>query len=299
MKRILLLMTMVLVSAETFAKEIPAGFKQEKVEINGINYNVYKGGHGDPLVLLHGYAQSALMWTPVMNALKDQYTIIVPDLRGIGLTDAPDKGYDKVTIAEDVKKLLEHYDIPAARVVGHDLGLMVAYALAAKHPDSVKKLVVMDAFLPGIGPGDDIYNSPDIWHFRFHGPFAEKLVAGRELIHLDAVWTPFSADPKTFPMEDKKYYAKQYARPGRMRAGFAWFSAMPQDAKDNRELVKTKLKMPVLAMGGDHSLGGPLIETMKAAAENVQGVVVKDCGHWMTEECPKPTLEALRSFLKD
>ncbi len=162
MKRILMSLAFVLASINALALEMPEGFQREKVSLDGVAYNVYKGGHGPPLVLLHGYAQSALMWTPVMNALKSRYTIIVPDLRGMGLTDAPAGGYDKSTIATDVKKLLDHFGIARARVVGHDLGLMVAYALAAKYPDIVQKLVVMDAFLPGIGPGESIYNSPDI-----------------------------------------------------------------------------------------------------------------------------------------
>ena len=296
MKLIILMMSLCL-AFSAFALSVPAGFKKETVKIDGMNFNVYRGGTGETLVLLHGYAQSALMWHKAMEHYKDKYSMIVPDLRGAGLSDAPDAGYDKVTMAGDIKKIMDHYNITKARVVGHDIGLMVAYSLAATYPDRVEKLALMDAFLPGVGPGDEIYNSPDIWHFRFNGPYAEKLVKGREFTYFDALWSGFSADPKTFPMADKKQYASEYARKGRIQAGFAWFKAFPQDALANKELAKNKLKMPVLALGGEKANGKGLVDTMKVAAEKVQPVIVASCGHWMMEECPKQTLDALDSFL--
>jgi pimeloyl-ACP methyl ester carboxylesterase len=284
--------------ASAFEMRAPAGFTQEKVAANGTNINVYKGGSGQPLLLIHGYAQSALMWTPAMNALKNQYTIIVPDLRGAGLSDAPESGYDKVNMAQDMKAVLDHYHISKARVVGHDIGLMVAYAFAAKYPEMTEKLVVMDAFIPGVGAGDTIYNSPQIWHFRFNGPYPEKLVSGRENIFFDSLWEGFSARAHSFPDDHKKYYLSQYSRPGRMHAGFSYFQTMPQDAKDNKELAKTKLTMPVLSLGGEKSLGGPLGESMKVVSDSVTIKVVPNCGHWMLEECPKETLETLKNFLQ-
>jgi pimeloyl-ACP methyl ester carboxylesterase len=284
-------------SINVFAIKIPQGFKQEKVRVGDITLNVYKGGQGDPVLLLHGYAQSALMWAPLMKQLKNKFTVIVPDIRGAGFSDAPESGYDKVTMAEDIVKLLEHYHISKARVVGHDIGLMVSYALAARYPDFVEKLVVMDAFIPGVGPGDSVYNSPDIWHFRFHGPYAEKLVKGREYIFLDSLWTGFSARPHSFPEDQKRYYVSQYARPGRMKAGFAYFENMPKDARDNREFVKTKLSMPVLSIGGEKSLGQALSDTMKIAAESLEEKIVMGCGHWMLEECPKETIQTVENFL--
>jgi pimeloyl-ACP methyl ester carboxylesterase len=202
-------------------------------------------------------------------------------------------------MAADVKALLDHYKIAKADIVGHDIGLMVAYAFAAKYPEMTSKLVVMDAFLPGIGPGDEIYNSPDIWHFRFYGKSAESLVKGREKMYLDHLWTTFSADPKTFPEAKKNYFTKQYAAPGHMRAAMAWFKAFPQDAKDNKELAKTQLPMPVLSIGGEKALGEPLAATMKLVASQVQTVTLKNTGHWLMEENPKATIEALESFLKE
>ncbi|HWU42482.1 MAG TPA: alpha/beta hydrolase, partial [Bdellovibrio sp.] len=173
MKKLFLSSLILLATISAYAIDIPKGFTQEKVQINGFKMNVYKGGTGSPVVLLHGMGESALMWEPVMKALSSKYTFVVPDLRGAGLSEAPDSGYTKAEMADDVKALLNHYGIVQADIVGHDIGLMVAYAFAAKYPQMTSKLVVMDAFLPGVGPGDDIYNSPDIWHFRFYGKSAE------------------------------------------------------------------------------------------------------------------------------
>jgi pimeloyl-ACP methyl ester carboxylesterase len=296
MKTFMILLT-TFISFNAFAIAIPQGFTQEQVQLDGVKLNVYKGGTGEPLLLIHGYAQSALMWSPLMTRLKNKFTIIVPDIRGAGLSEAPATGYDKVTMAGDIKKLLEHYNISKARVVGHDIGLMVAYAFAAKYPEMVEKLVVMDAFIPGVGSGDAIYNSPDIWHFRFHGMYPEQLVQGRERIFFDSLWDGFSAHPGSFPEAAKVQYVSEYSRPGRMAAGWNYFKSMPQDSLDNKELSKTKLQMPVLAMGGEKSLGQTLVDSVKTAAVSVQGKVVVDCGHWMLEECPAETMATLESFL--
>lgn len=299
MKNLFISIFILLASFSAGAIEIPQGFKQEKVQINGFKMNVYKGGTGSPVVLLHGMGESALMWQPVMKALSSKYTLIVPDLRGGGLSETPQNGYTKAEMATDVKALLDHYSISKADIVGHDIGLMVAYAFAAKYPQMTSKLVVMDAFLPGVGPGEDIYNSPDIWHFRFYGQSAENLVKGREKMYLDHLWTTFSADPKTFPDAKKNYFAKQYAAPGHMRAAMAWFKAFPQDAKDNKEFAKTQLPMPVLSIGGEKAMGGPLAATMKIVAPQTKEVTLKNTGHWLMEENPNATIEALESFLKE
>lgn len=299
MKKLILSSLVFFASLAVHAIDIPKGFKQEKVQINGFNMNVYKGGQGAPVVLLHGMGESALMWEPVMKALSAKYTLIVPDLRGGGLSEAPESGYTKVEMAADVKALLDKYGVKQADIVGHDIGLMVAYAFAAKYPEMTNKLVVMDAFLPGVGPGDDIYNSPDIWHFRFHGKDAENLVKGREKQYLDHLWVSFSADPKTFPNAKKDYFAHQYAAPGHMRAAMAWFKAFPQDAKDNKELAKNQLPMPVLSIGGEKAMGGPLAATMKIVAPHAQGITLKNTGHWLMEENPRATIEALERFLNE
>lgn len=282
---------------EAFALEAPTGFKKESVTINGVKFNVYKGGQGEPLLLLHGYAQSSLMWSKAMIHFKDKFMIIAPDLRGAGQSAATESGYEKTTMAKDMKMILDHYKITNARVVGHDVGLMVAYALAATYPQTVNQLVLMDAFVPGVGPGDDIYNSPNIWHFRFNGKYPEKLVQGRERIFFDSLWEGFSAKQGTFPEASKKHYLAEYSRPGRMKAGFEYFKAMPTDAITNKKLSQTKLSMPVMSMGGDKSLGQAMAETVKVFSNNPTTIIVKNCGHWMMEECPQETLKALESFL--
>jgi pimeloyl-ACP methyl ester carboxylesterase len=296
MKNFLILLT-TLVSLNAFATAIPQGFTQEQVQLDGVKLNVYKGGTGEPLLLIHGYAQSALMWAPLMTQLKNKFTIIVPDLRGTGQSEAPAGGYDKVSMAGDMKNLLAHYNISKARVVGHDIGLMVAYAFAAKYPEMTEKLVLMDAFIPGVGSGEAFYNSPDIWHFRFHGSYPEQLVQGREKIFFNSLWEGFSARPGTFPEAAKNQYTAEYSRPGRMAAAWNFFKTIPQDAIVNKELAKTKLQMPVLAMGGEKSGGQSLVDSVKTAAVSVQGKVVLDCGHWMLEECRAETITNLENFL--
>lgn len=287
-----------MISLSAQAIEIPKGFIQEKIQTNDTRLNVYKGGKGDAVVFLHGYAESALMWEVAMKEFSKNHTVIVPDLRGGGLSDTAESGYTKTNMAKDVKGILDHYKITNATIVGHDIGLMVAYAFAAKYPTVTKQLVVMDAFLPGIGPGDDIYNSPNIWHFRFNGPFAEKLVKGREKVYLDALWTGFSANPKTFPDAKKNYFASQYAAKGHMKAGFEWFKAFPQDAIENKELAKTKLEMPVLVIGGEKAMGAPLLASLKLVANDVQGVILPNTGHWLMEENTEETMKALKNFVK-
>jgi pimeloyl-ACP methyl ester carboxylesterase len=298
MKTLLLTALTLLASLSAQAIEIPKGFTQEQVQLSEFKMNVYKGGSGDPVVLLHGMGESALMWEPAMKSLVSKYTVIVPDLRGGGLSEAPESGYTKAEMAEDVKELLDHYGIKKSHIVGHDIGLMVAYAFAAKFPEATTKLVVMDAFLPGVGPGDAIYNSPDIWHFRFYGASAENLVKGREKQYLNHLWNTFSANPKTFPEAKKNYFAKQYAAPGHMRAAMAWFKAFPKDAEDNRELSKTTLTMPVLSIGGEKAMGGPLAATMKIVAPQAQGITYPNVGHWLMEENPAETVRDLEAFLK-
>lgn len=260
--------------------------------------NVYKGGTGRAVVLLHGMAESALMWEPAMKELVSKYTVIVPDLRGAGLSDAPASGYSKVEMAEDIKTLLAHYDIQKADIVGHDIGLMVAYAFAAKYPEMTNKLVLMDAFLPGVGPGDEIYNSPEIWHFRFYGSSAEALVKGREKQYLDHLWTTFSANPGSFPEGKKDYFAEQYAAPGHMRAAMSWFKAFPRDADDNRVLSKNQLTMPVLSIGGEKAMGGPLAATVKLVAPQAKTITYPGIGHWLMEENPAQTVKDLQAFLE-
>jgi pimeloyl-ACP methyl ester carboxylesterase len=188
--------------------------------------------------------------------------------------------------------------VASADVVAHDIGNMVAFAFAARHPERVTRLVLMDAPVPGVGPWEDILKNPLLWHFRFGGPDMERLVAGRERIYLDRFWNEFSADPKRFTEASRRHYARLYARPGAMRAGFSQFAAFDQDAIDNRKfLEKGRLKMPVLAVGGERSFGPTMAAVMRAGADDVTEAVIKDSGHWLMEEQPAATVAAIRPFL--
>jgi pimeloyl-ACP methyl ester carboxylesterase len=267
-------------------------------EVTGVKMHYLTAGHGAPLILLHGYAETSLMWKPIMPALAERFTVIAPDLPGIGDSAIPDKGLDMKSAATLIHGLALSLGVQKAEVVGHDIGLMVAYAYAAQFPAEVQKLVLMDAFLPGVGDWASIYNSPDYWHFRFHGPTPEALVRERERIYFEHYWNDFAADKtRSIPEADRKAYAAAYSGPGRMRAGWAYFTAFPETARDFAQLAQTKLTMPVLSIGGEKSLGAALGEETKLIAVNVIVVVIKNAGHWILEENPKETTDALQKFL--
>jgi len=267
-------------------------------KIEGVKLHYLTAGHGAPLILLHGYAETSRMWRPIIPLMAERFRVIAPDLPGIGDSGIPADGLDMKTSAIRIHALARSLGVEKARVVGHDIGLMVAYAYAAQFPAETEKLVVMDAFLPGVAGWEAIYNNPGIWHFRFNGPTPEALVRGRERAYFEHFWNNFAADKKrSIPEADRKAYAAAYARPGRMRAGWAYFVSFLQAAKDFAQLAQTRLRMPVLAIGGDKSLGEPLAQQMKLAASDVTTVVLKDTGHWVLEERPQETTDALAKFL--
>ena len=267
-------------------------------EIDGAKLHYMTAGRGTPLILLHGYAETSLMWKPIIPALAKRFTVIAPDLPGIGDSDIPADGLDMKSAAIRIHDLAKSLGVQGAEVVGHDIGLMVAYAYAAQFPAEVTKLVLMDAFLPGVPGWEAVYNNPGIWHFRFNGPTPEALVQGRERTYFDYFWNDFAADKThSIPEADRKAYAAAYARPGRMHAGWAYFVSFLQAAKDFAQLSQTKLTMPVLTIGGDKSLGDALGQQAKLVATDATVVVLKDTGHWLMEERPKETTEALLKFL--
>ena len=267
-------------------------------EIDDVHLHYLTAGQGPALILLHGYAETSLMWRPIMPLLAERFTVIAPDLPGIGDSAIPDSGLDMKTAAIRIHALARSLGVEKAKVVGHDIGLMVAYAYAAQFPSEVEKLVVMDAFLPGVGGWEAVYNNPGLWHFRFNGPTPEALVQGRERIYFEHFWNDFAADKtRSIPEADREAYTAAYSRPGRMRAGWAYFVSFLQAASDFAQLSQTKLTMPVLAIGGQKSLGEALAQQMKLVASNVTVVVLQDTGHWLLEERPKETTEALRKFL--
>ena len=266
--------------------------------INGVKLHYITAGHGAPLILLHGYAETSLMWKPIIPVLAERFTVIAPDLPGIGDSDIPAHGLDMKSAAIRIHDLAKSLGVQKAEVVGHDIGLMVAYAYAAQFASEVTKLVLMDAFLPGVEGWEAVYNNPNIWHFRFNGPTPEALVQGRERTYFEYFWNDFAADKThSIPEADRKAYTAAYARPGRMHAGWAYFVSFQQAAKDFAQLSQTKLPMPVLTIGGEKSLGEALGQQTKLVATDVTVVVLKDTGHWVLEERPKETTEALQKFL--
>src|SRR6266481_6372574 len=234
----------------TSANATDKAFVSRTAEIDGVKLHYTTGGHGPALILLHGYAETSRMWTPVLPLLGEKFTVIAPDLPGIGDSAIPGSGSDMKTAATRIHALARSLGVEKAKVVGHDIGLMVAYAYAAQFPAEVEKLVVMDAFLPGVGEWEAVYNNPGFWHFRFNGPTPEALVQGRESTYFEHYWNDFAADKtRSLSEADRKAYTEAYARPGRMRAGWAYFVSFQQAAKDFAQLSQTKLTMPVLAIG--------------------------------------------------
>jgi pimeloyl-ACP methyl ester carboxylesterase len=265
-------------------------------DAEGLHY--LTAGSGDAVILMHGYTQTSHMWRPLIPLLAKKFTVIAPDLPGIGDSQIPTDGLDMKSAAISVHALVNSLGITKARVVGHDIGLMVAYAYAAQFPAETEKLVVMDAFLPGVAGWEAVYNHPAIWHFRFNGETPEQLVAGRERTYFEHYWNNFAADGKhSIPEADRKVYAAAYAGPGRMRAGWAYFVSFQQAAQDFSQLAQRKLTMPVLAIGGEKANGQLLGDQMKLVATDAKMVVLKGSGHWVMEERPQETMDALLGFL--
>jgi pimeloyl-ACP methyl ester carboxylesterase len=256
------------------------------------------GGSGPAVVLLHGFGETGDMWAPLAENLARDHTVVAPDLRGMGLSGRASGGFDKKTQAKDIAGVLDALKIDKVQLVTHDIGNMVGYAFAAEQPERVTKLVLMDAPIPGVGPWDEILKHPLVWHFRFGGPDMERLVKGRERIYLDRFWNEFSADRKNFDEASRQHYAKLYARPGAMHAGFEQFKAFDQDVIDNKAfLTKGPLRMPVLAIGGEASFGPTMATVARAAASDVTELVILKSGHWLMEEQPAATVAAIRAFL--
>jgi pimeloyl-ACP methyl ester carboxylesterase len=285
-------------SAAAEVQPLPASFRTQQIPTPGATLFVRVGGQGPAVVLLHGYGETGDMWMELAVNLSRDHTVVIPDLRGMGLSSRPAGGYDKKTEAQDIAAALAALKIDRVALVTHDIGNMVGYAFAAQYPSRVSRFVIMDAPLPGIGPWDELIRSKALWHFSFGGPDAERLVAGRERIYLDRFWNEFSADPKRFSEASRVHYAKIYAQPGAMHAGFAQFAAFDQDAKDNQAfLAQGKLTMPVLAIGGQQSFGPTMAVVMRAAATDVHELIIPDSGHWLMEEQPALTIAAVRAFL--
>jgi pimeloyl-ACP methyl ester carboxylesterase len=281
-------------------KPFPASFQTREIKTDGATIHVRVGGSGPAVLMLHGYGETGDMWEPLAAEMVKDHTVIVPDLRGMGLSSHPEAGYDKKTQAGDMVEVLRVLNVESVDLVTHDIGNMVGFALAAQHPNQISRFVLIDAPVPGVGPWEEILKNPLLWHFRFGGPDMERLVAGRERIYLDRFWNEFSADPSRFDEASREHYAALYALPGAMHSGFAQFAAFDQDALDNEAFLATagKLRMPVLAIGGEKSFGLQMAVVMRFAAVDVTEGVIPGSGHWIMEENPAATVTAVTEFLK-
>jgi pimeloyl-ACP methyl ester carboxylesterase len=277
-----------------------AAFAAQQMPVSDGTQYVRVGGKGPAVVLLHGFGDTGDMWVPLADALVNDHAVVVPDLRGMGLSSHPEGGYEKVAQARDLAAILDRLGFAEVALVTHDIGNMVGYAFAALFPHRVTRWVVMDAPLPGIGHWDKQLKNPKAWHFNFRGPDVERLVAGRERILLDRFYNDLSADPSRIDEATRDHYAALYARPFAIHNAFGGqFAAFAQDAIDNQALVANgKLAMPVLAIGGDHSYGAHLAAEVAFAAANVRAAVIKDSGHWIMEEQPEQAVRIIVPFLK-
>jgi pimeloyl-ACP methyl ester carboxylesterase len=277
----------------------PPSFHTQMVPTNGTSLYVRVGGQGPAVVLLHGFGDSGDMWAPLAAVLVKNHTVIVPDLRGMGLSAHPDTGYTKKNQANDIAGVMDALKVQTADLVTHDIGNMVGYALAAQYPARITRWVVIDAPLPGIGDWDNIIRSPLLWHFNFRGPDEERLVQGRERIYLDRFWNELSANPKSIDESTRQHYAALYARPHAMHDAFEQFGAFNQDAIDNKALLAGggKLTMPVLAIGAEKSFGKAQADDLRFVASNVATAIVPNSGHWIMEENPQATIQLVAEFL--
>jgi pimeloyl-ACP methyl ester carboxylesterase len=284
--------------AEPKTVRLPKGITEKSVMANGVKINYKIGGKGPVVVLLHGYAQTSHMWLPLMPLLAKSHTVIAPDLRGIGGSERTQGGYDKKNMAKDIRELVRQLGHSKVSVVGHDIGLMVAYAYAAQYPSEVDRVILMDAFLPGVGKWQDVWLLRDLWHFHFYGETPLALVKGRERTYFEHFWNDFAADrTKSVPEADRRIYAAAYARDDGMRAGFEVFRNFEQDAKDFATFSARKLDMPFLVLTGEKASGTFLIDQVKLVATNVSGTEVRGAGHWLMEEAPKTVIPMIVEFV--
>jgi pimeloyl-ACP methyl ester carboxylesterase len=266
--------------------------------VNGVRLHYLVAGAGEPVILLHGYAETSHMWRPLITELAKTRTVIAPDLRGAGQSSTPAAGYTKAEMAQDIHALARKLGYDRIRIVGHDIGLMVAYAYAAQYPSEVDRIALMDAFLPGVGNWRDVWLMRDLWHFHFYGKTPLALVHGRERIYFEHFWNDFAADPKhSIPERDRRFYTRAYARPGGMRAGFEYFRAFEKDAEDFARFAQKPLTMPMLVLTGEKASGEFLIQQGRLVASNVEGVVIRKSGHWLMEEAPDQVIPKLVKFL--
>jgi pimeloyl-ACP methyl ester carboxylesterase len=276
----------------------PSTIVHHSAQANGVTYHYVVSGSGPAVVLLHGWPTTWYYWHKVIPKLSATYTVIAPDLRGLGLTEKTDGGYDKRTVAEDVYQLVRHLGHERVYVVGHDIGGMVAFALAHEHPEIVEKLVILDVPIPGLGVWEQSLRR--LWHLGFHQvpDLPEALVAGNVRTYLQYFFT-FNSNPGAITEEELAEYVRAYSEPGALRAGFAYYRAFGEDVKRNEGYARTRLRMPVLALGGALTMGEGMLHQMQPVAEKVQGGVLPQAGHWFATEQPDELSRRLIAFFTE
>ena len=279
-------------------------FLHHTASVNGIQLHYVIGGQGDPIVLLHGWPETWYAWHKVMPALAKNYTVVAPDLRGLGDSSKPTTGYDGKTAAEDIHQLVTKLGFKTIFLVGHDIGSFIVYPYAAEHPSEVRRLVVMEIPPPGFFPPPQVNGGPPLWWILLHQTpgVPEDLVQGKEMTYLSWFFQNLAFNPAAITQEAINQYVSKYSAPGSMRAGFEYYRAMPQDAIQNMNYSKTKLTIPVLTLGAGYL---PIFEGkpntaaeygMKKLAENVTGIAVPNSGHFIQEEQPDVVVKLLNTF---
>lgn len=281
------------------AASLSKGAKSEFTQVNGIRIHYVKMGKGPLLILLHGWPQTWYEWDKVMPPLASKFTVIAPDLRGLGLSEKTPTGYDKHTIANDIAALIKHFGESSAFVVGHDMGGKTAYVLSLLYPELVKKLVLVDCMPPGSENMDSAKGG--MWHYGFHmaADFPEMLTKNREKEYISAQMRKWSHKKEAITPEAIAEYAKYYATPGGMTAGFNYYRALPEDAKFVSAYSDKKFSMPVLTIAGRYGVSDNLFKAMKSKADNLNGVIVEDSGHFVPEESPTFLVENILNFFTD
>ena len=275
-------------------------FNASLIDVGSAEQYVRTGGSGPAVLFLHGFGDTGDMWQPLAEILVGDHMVIVPDLRGMGLSTHPEGGYEKTSQARDLASILDRLAVDQVALVTHDIGNMVGYAFAAQFPQRATRWIVMDSPLPGLGTWEKQLVNPLVWHFNFRGPDVERLVAGRERILLDRFYNELSANPAAIDENTRSHYAELYARPGAIHNAFGGqFGAFARDADENRALFAKvgKLRLPVLAIGGDHSFGASMQTELEFVASDVQGAVITDSCHWIMEEQPQQAIAIITKFI--
>jgi pimeloyl-ACP methyl ester carboxylesterase len=264
--------------------------------VNDIRLHYVRAGNGPPVVLLHGWPQTWYMWRKVIPVLAEHYTVIAPDLRGFGESSKPIDGYDKVTVAEDIYQLVQSLGFEKIFLVGHDMGGPTAYAYASAHPEDVSRLVILDVALT-IDEDESAQYYKRLFHLSFHAEpdIAVALVSGRERTYLTHFYRN-CYNPGAFTHEDIDEYIAAFSAPGAMRASMAHYGAAPIDIKQRQEMAKTKLEMPVLALGGSMSFRKGVLHSCKKVANDVRGGIIEGAAHWVAEEQPEELNRQLLAF---